>query len=82
MFVDANRYLTVKNLGNKVELNQPFTVEGWRKRAALTGDALQVVAGTQFDTAYGWLLTLEEGESGPLLRLQCKTDCWIAGVFP
>jgi hypothetical protein len=71
---DANRYLTVKNLGNKVELSAPFTVEGWLKRTSTTGDAVQVVTGTQFDTAYGWLLTLEERVAGPVLRLQCKTD--------
>ena len=70
----TNRYLHVQNLGNRVELDRPFTVEGWFKRANTSGEPVQVLTGTRFDTAYGWTLTLEQTVAGPVLRLMAKTD--------
>jgi hypothetical protein len=68
----TNRYLTVQNLGNRMELHNPFTVEGWLKRADTSGEAVQVIAGTRFDTECGWLLTLEDSGENAVLRLTVK----------
>lgn len=48
--------LTVGNLGVKLELDQPFTVEGWMKWDGGASREVQALAGTRFDTEAGILL--------------------------
>ena len=48
--------LTVGNLGGRLELDRPFTVEGWMNWDGGAVRAVQALAGTRFDTETGWLL--------------------------
>jgi hypothetical protein len=70
--------LTVGNLGNQMELDTAFTVEGWMKWESNASRDIQALAGTRFDTDSGWLLppvgpanrVLFEVPSGWLLTLE------------
>ena len=53
-------YLHVQNLGNRVDLDEPFSVEGWMYWNNDEATAVQTIAGTQFDTDYGWRLFLDK----------------------
>lgn len=48
--------LTSGNLGVRLELDTPFTVEGWMKWDGSAPRDIQALAGTRFDTESGWLL--------------------------
>ncbi len=48
--------LTVGNLGVRLELDTPFTVEGWMNWEGSAPREVQALAGTRFDTETGWLL--------------------------
>lgn len=48
--------LTTGNLGVRLELDTPFTVEGWMKWDGGAARDVQSLAGTRFDTESGWLL--------------------------
>jgi len=48
--------LTVGNLGAKLELDAPFTVEGWMNWNGGADRDVQALAGTRFDTESGLLL--------------------------
>lgn len=48
--------LTTGNLGVRLELGTPFTVEGWMKWDGGAARAVQALAGTRFDTETGLLL--------------------------
>ena len=66
-------YLRVQNLGNRVELDRAFTVEGWMKWNGEADGTPQTLVGTQFDTDYGWRLTLEKSDRSAVFRLYCAT---------
>lgn len=55
-------YLTAPNLGNRVELNVPFTVEGWLCRTSDPTTSLWYVVGAR-EIAAGWMLTLRRTDN-------------------
>ncbi len=67
------RYLHVQNLGNRVELDRAFTVEGWMKWNGAANATPQTLVGTRFDTGYGWRLTLEKSGDTAAFRIFCAT---------
>jgi len=69
----SSDYLRIQNLGNRVELDNAFTVEGWMKWNNDAATEVQTIAGTRFDTDYGWRLTLEKSGSTAAFRIFCQT---------
>ena len=70
---DGTGYLRVQNLGNRVELDRAFTIEGWMFWSNQTAHAVQTIAGTRFEAAYGWRLALEQSGGAAAFRLFCCT---------
>ncbi|MDD3582826.1 MAG: LamG domain-containing protein [Kiritimatiellae bacterium] len=70
---DGAGYLCVQNLGNRVELDRAFTIEGWMFWSNQTAHAVQTIAGTRFDATYGWRLSLEKNGDAAAFRLFCRT---------
>jgi len=70
---DGAGYLCVQNLGNRVELDRAFTIEGWMFWSNQTAHAVQTIAGTRFDATYGWRLALEKNGASAAFRLFCRT---------
>ena len=66
-------YLRIQNLGYRTELDTAFTIEGWMFWSNQTATAVQTLAGTRFDTAYGWRLTLNKNGNAATFRLFCQT---------
>lgn len=66
-------YLRIQNLGYRTELDTAFTIEGWMFWSNQTATAVQTIAGTRFDTSYGWRLTLNKNGSTATFRLFCQT---------
>jgi hypothetical protein len=58
----GTNYLHAPNLGYRLELNHPFTVEGWMKWNDQS-TATQTIAGSRFDGKHGWRLSIR-GEGG------------------
>jgi hypothetical protein len=69
----SSDYLRIQNLGNRVELDEPFTVEGWMYWNNDAATEVQTIAGTRFDSDYGWRLTLEKSGSAAAFRIFCQT---------
>ena len=65
-------YLRIQNLGYRVELDRPFTVEGWMLWSNQTSVAVQTIAGTRFTADYGWRLTLNKSGAAAAFRLFCQ----------
>jgi len=65
-------YLRVQNLGYRLELDRPFTVEGWMLWNNQAGTAVQTVAGTRFNGDYGWRLTLDRSGGTAAFRIFCQ----------
>ncbi|MDD2600636.1 MAG: hypothetical protein PHO37_15675 [Kiritimatiellae bacterium] len=68
----SSNYLRIQNLGNRVELDQPFTVEGWMYWNNDTATEAQTLAGTRFDADYGWKLMLNKSGATPAFRMHCQ----------
>ena len=69
----SSDYLRVQNLGNRVELDRAFTVEGWMFWNGGADGQVQTLAGTRFDAGYGWRLTLAKSGNSAAFRLFCRT---------
>jgi hypothetical protein len=65
-------YLRIQNLGYRVELDRAFTVEGWMFWSNQTAVAVQTLAGTRFDSDYGWRLTLNTNGVTATFGLFCQ----------
>jgi len=70
---DGTHYLRVQNLGNRIELDRAFTLEGWMFWSNQTAHAVQTIVGTRFDATYGWRLSLERNGDAAAFRLFCRT---------
>jgi len=68
----SSDYLRIQNLGYRVELDRPFTVEGWMLWSNQTSVAVQTIAGTRFTADYGWRLTLNKNGAAAAFRIFCQ----------
>lgn len=69
---DGTDYLRIQNLGYRLELDRPFTVEGWMLWSNQTATAVQTLAGTRFDKDYGWRLALRKDGGAAAFRIYCQ----------
>lgn len=70
--LDGTDYLRIQNLGYRLELDRPFTVEGWMFWSNQTATAVQTIAGTRFDKDYGWRLALRKDGGAAAFRIYCQ----------
>lgn len=82
----TNGSVFVDYLGNRLDLNTSWTIEGWIKPTEEFGTVPCRVAGTMsagYATA-GWVLTAAQGVDGPVFGLRAQaTNCtpFVEGVF-
>jgi len=67
----GTNYLHAPNLGYRIEMDRPFTVEGWMKWNNQSS-ATQTIVGSRFDGKHGWRLSIRSEGGSALLGLTAQ----------